>query len=242
MQDVLRGIEYRMGYDTQANHELSMEALVTLLDYIKKDAEECGDQLEANELWIFPPFICMVTSASLRVYEGCYMDLAGLRTHVDKGKNGVVPPDLTHKSIFEERAVVSLPHVAISLLGNFKGEGGLNYDTINVAKESMSGLQTRWWVEKLVDVANQEARSQGSDFANADGCLAVGSEYGAVFRIYLRQVQEKTNWTAGEVSVDVYFSVSQTPSKSILTRARRATLGKKHFDSMIRWRTVGSAR
>ena len=124
----------------------------------------------------------MVTPASLRGYEGFYTDLAGLRTHLEKGRNGVVPPDLTHISILKEKAVTSLPHVAIYLLGNFKGEGGVNYHTINVANMSMPGLQTRWWVEKLVDVANQMGRSRGPTFANTDRSLAFRSEYDAVFR------------------------------------------------------------
>ena len=66
----------------------------------------------------------------------------------------MVPLDLTHKSILEEKVEASLLHVAILLLGNFKGERGVNYHTINVANMLMSGLQTRWWVEKLVKVAN----------------------------------------------------------------------------------------
>ena len=39
MQDVLQGIEYRMGYDIQADHVAPIDALVTLLDCIRKDAE-----------------------------------------------------------------------------------------------------------------------------------------------------------------------------------------------------------
>ena len=50
MQDVLGGMEYRTGYDTQANHAVPMETLVTLLDHIKKDAKEYRGQLEANKL------------------------------------------------------------------------------------------------------------------------------------------------------------------------------------------------
>ena len=39
MQDALRGMEYRIGYDTHhADHEVPIDALVTLLDYIRKDA------------------------------------------------------------------------------------------------------------------------------------------------------------------------------------------------------------
>ena len=35
-----------------------------------------------------------------------------------------VPPELTHNLVLDETTVHSLPHVAICLLGNFKGEGG----------------------------------------------------------------------------------------------------------------------
>ena len=96
----------------------------------------------------------------------------------------------------------------------------MNYHTNNMANVSMSGLQTRWWVEKLVDVANQEGRSQGPAFANANGSLAVESEYDAVFRKYLWQVQDTTNWISEDVNVDMYFSLSRMPRKLALTRAR----------------------
>ena len=81
----------------------------------------------------------------------------------------------------------------------------MNYHTINVANNLLSGLETRWWVEKLVEVANQEGQSQGPAFANANGSLAIGSEYNAVFRKYLRQVQDTTNWIAGDVNVCTFL-------------------------------------
>ena len=68
----------------------------------------------------------------------------------------MVPPEVTHNLVLDETTAKSLPQVAIRLLGNLNGEGGLNYHTINVANKSMSGLQTRWWVAKLVPIANQE--------------------------------------------------------------------------------------
>ena len=56
-----------MRYDTQANHTVPMEALMTLLDYITKDAEECSSQLEAKEIignW------CIHMSGHVGVTEG----------------------------------------------------------------------------------------------------------------------------------------------------------------------------
>ena len=87
------------------------------------------------------------------------MYLAGFRSHLDEGREGVVPPEITYNLVLDETTASSLPHITICLLRNFEGEGGVNYHTINVANESMSGLQTRWWVETLVSIANQEGRS-----------------------------------------------------------------------------------
>ena len=106
-------------------------------------------------------------SASLWDYEDFYTDLAGLRSHLDKGRDGVVSPELAHNLVLDETAVHSLPHDAICLLGIFKGEGGMNYHTIHVANESMSGLYTSWWVKKLVSVlANQDGKFRRPAFAN----------------------------------------------------------------------------
>ena len=49
---------------------------------------------------------------------------------------------------------------------------------------------------------------------------------------------EKTDLIADDGKVDVFFSLSCTPRKYVLTQARQAKVGKKHKDSMNRWRTV----
>ena len=88
-----------MGYVTQADHAFPIDTLVTLLDYIRKDAKECRGKLEVNKLWKLSAFICLVTLASLGGYEGFHMDLAGLRSHLNKSRHGVIPTELTHKSV-----------------------------------------------------------------------------------------------------------------------------------------------
>ena len=95
-----------------------------------------------------------------------------------------------------------LPHVAICLLGNFKGEGGINYHIINVANESKSGLETRWWIEKLIEVNEQEGRFHGPAFTTSTGKLAVPTDYDAVFREYLKRVQHDTDLIEDSINVD----------------------------------------
>ena len=242
MQDFLRGAEYRMGFDSEADHGVRMAAIVRTLELIREDADNCDDEITANDLYKVGAFICLVTAASLRGYEGFYLDLVGVREHLDQGRVGQIPPNITHTSVISEEEATNLPHVAVCLLGNFKGEGGINYHIINVANETMSGLQPRWWMEKLVSVAENEGRYVGPAFATASGKLASSCDYDAVFRMYLKKVQATTDFIPDDVNVDVYYSLSRTPRKSALTRARRANIGTKHLDAMNRWRTVETAQ
>ena len=133
MQDVCHGMEYCMGYDTEADRGVSIEAIVKLLDHIKTDAAEADTKAEARQLYKIGTFVCMVTSGSLRGNTGYYADLAGLREHIGKGRDGVIPPKMTQNRLLTEFEAKRLPHVAICLLENFKGEGGINYHMINVA-------------------------------------------------------------------------------------------------------------
>ena len=43
-------------------------------------------------------------------------------------------------------------HVYLALVGEFKGENGIREHLVPVASESMSGLETRGWIEKLIKV------------------------------------------------------------------------------------------
>ena len=140
-----------MGYDTKKDLGILVAAILEVLRLIKADAEEASPA-EVNQLWKTGAFICIATSCALRGHEGFYVDLAGLRANLHLGRDGVVPPKLTKSTILSEAMCLKLPHVAVCMLGKFKGEDGINYHTVNVANVSQSGFQTRWWVEKLVKV------------------------------------------------------------------------------------------
>ena len=166
----------------------------------------------------------------------------GVREHLDQGRVGQIPPNITHTSVISEEEATNLPHVAVCLLGNFKGEGGINYHIINVANETMSGLQPRWWMEKVIAVAESEGRYAGPVFASKRGTLDSSSDYDAVFRKYLLQVQESTDFIDKDVNVDVYFSTNRTPRKSAHTRAKRAGISKELQEDMSRWNKVEAAK
>ena len=240
------GCEYRMGYETMADHGVSIVAIVNVLDFIRRDAETAeflGDEEEANELWKIGAFVCIVTAGSLRGYEGFFTDLAGLVENLNKGRDGEIP-DGAMKKILTEAECLTLPHVCLCLLGDFKGEGGTNYHMMNLANKSISGLEVRWWIEQLVDVCKVEGRLSGPAFATPGGKLASMGDYNSVFKSYLKEVQSTTelNLIPEGNNVDEMYNLNRTPRKSALTRAKRAQLDKSLQDEMNRWRTVENAR
>jgi hypothetical protein len=93
---------------------------VHLLDIIRIDAEEAeeaGAVLEANELWKVGSYVCILMAASLCGHEGFFLDLAGLRKHLLKGRMGAIPVVLNKSTLLTKEACRNLPHVTVCLLG-----------------------------------------------------------------------------------------------------------------------------
>ena len=90
---------------------------------------------------------------------------------------------------------------------------------VNVANESQSGFDMRWWVEKLAQVCESEGIVDGPAFVIEDRELPVSSDCDALFCHYLKEVQSDTEFIDDKVDVDVYFSSNCMPRKSALTRA-----------------------
>ncbi|KAL7523042.1 hypothetical protein ACHAWF_000870, partial [Thalassiosira exigua] len=189
--------------------------LVQLLAYVKQDAEDESDARVANELWKFGAYVTLCLAASLRGNEGFMVDLAGMLMHIAKGRDGVIPNRrIDKRTIFSERECYNLPHVAICIYGKYKGETAFDHHIINVANETQSGLKPRWWSEKLLAVCRSEGRNSGPAFTDAHGRLASSLEYNAVFRAYMKQVQDKTRLIDKDESVGESYGISRTMRKT----------------------------
>jgi hypothetical protein len=236
----LRGMEYRMGCQSQPNHGLLIGAIVHLLALMAEDArkvERLGLHSDANELWKIGAYVCTLSAASLRGHEGFYLDLVGMRKHLHKGRTGIIPVGLDKSTVLTEEICLNLPHITVCLLGKFKGKTGVDHHLITVANEMSSGLTPRWWLEKLVEVCEREGRVEGPAFAKPDGELASSPDYNAIFRKCLKIVQEETDLIPADHDVDVYYSTYQTPRKTSTTRIEQAGFGHQFVDQMNRWRT-----
>ena len=243
--DFIRGMEYRMGSQAQPNHGLLMGAIVHLLDLMEADALEAwesGEVADAHELWKIGAYVCVLTAASLRGHEGFYLDLAGIRRHIKTGSVGVIPPGINKNTVLTEEECVALPHVTLCLLGKFKGETGVDHHLITIANETSSGLKPRRWLEQLIKVCEREGRREGPAFASPDGALASSSDYDAMFRKYLKRVQEDTDLIPEDHDVDLLYSTFRTPRKTATTRIERAGFGHHFVDLMNRWRPQEKAQ
>ena len=101
-----------------------------------------------------------------------------------------------------EEVCANLPHVTLALLGHFKGETKVDHHLIAIASVTQSGLEPRWWIEKLVSVCASEGRDHGPAFANEHGQLASLPDYNLTFQGYLLRVQAET--TLIDKDVDVF--------------------------------------
>ena len=235
--DFLRGMEYRMGHQSKANRATRIGAIVKAVSYIREDAEACEIEAEANELWKIGAYVTVVTAASLRGNEGFFMDLEGLLRHIGKGKNGSLPAEgITKSTLRSEDTCEALPHVVVCLLGKFKGRTGFDYHMINIASSTTSGLEPRWWIEKLLEVCAAEGRTQGPAFATPQGRLAASMDYDVTFKTYLKKVQvSDPELILPEEDVNQFFSIFRTPRKTAVTRAKRAGIGEPLLSEMNRW-------
>jgi hypothetical protein len=243
--DFLRGLEYRMGCQSDLNHGLLIGAIFHLLGLMKanaEEAEEFGLELDANKLWKVGAYVCVLMAAPLWGHECFYLELVGIRKHLGKEKQGEVPLGLDKSIILTEEMCSNLPHVTICLLGKFKGETGANHHTMAVANSTVLGLEPQWWLEKLIDVCKAEERTYGPTFATSSGKLALSMDYNSVFCQYLKLVQDGTDLIPEDQEVDTCFSTNRMPQKTSVTRLKQVGIGDEFIGRVNRWRSQDQRR
>jgi len=89
------------------------------LDMIKSDAEDLTPDAEAaRDLWQTGAAFAVAQIGSLRGPEVMMVELAGIRTHLDSGKDGFMPDNPLEDGVDLFRA----PHVFLAMIGKCKGK------------------------------------------------------------------------------------------------------------------------
>jgi hypothetical protein len=89
---------------------------------------------------------------------------------------GILPP----KQLRVGTDLINAPHALIVLIGQFKGETGFHHHMVSLADMSMSGIELRWWLEKLIEVRESEGCISGLAFRQADRSVAAMYEYNGI--------------------------------------------------------------
>ena len=226
---MLRGAEDHKGFDSEANRAVPIEVIVRVLELVKEEAQMLPSS-SANELYKFGAYL-------VGLHESFYVDLAGLCKNLTRGREGVMPTNPMKKGTVLDNA----PHVVLCLMGKFKGETGHRYHMIALASETMTGIQTRWWLEKLVVVKEIGGQISKPAFSDVNGRLIPSVEFNDLFKHYLKQIQEEPfGLLAADDEVEKFYGTNRTPRKTAEQRARNAGLGTDVQDAMSRWKIVES--
>ena len=174
-----------MGYETQADKPLHISVVALLLKNIREAAEAEPSRLLANQLWKAGAAVAVGLMGSLRGPEIWMLDLAGIRRHIEVGRNGVLPANPLRKGV----DLFQAPHVVLCLLGVLKGETGAREHMLAVASTSLSGIDVRWWVEKLISVRLAEGCVSGPAFGDANGSVVSSFDMNGILHHHLSAIQ-----------------------------------------------------
>ena len=167
------------------------------------------------------------------------LDLAGLREHIGKGREGSLPD----KPLKTGVDLSSAPHIVAVLIGNFKGETRVHHHTIALASNTMSGITLRWWLEKLIEIRAGEGCFRGPAFGYADGSVTSLHKYNGVLHHFLHMIQqEDSNLISEDDDVQANYSFFRTFRKTSEARVRAAGLDSSVQNAMNRWRTIENAK
>ena len=228
-----------MGYATKANRSLTTKTVVRLLGLVKQEAMAEEAHQVAREFWKEGAAVPLAVCASLWGPEILRLDLAGLREHIGKGREGSFPDKPLKTGVNPSSA----PHVVAVLIGNFKGETGVHHHTIALASNTMSGITLRWWLEKLIEIRTDEGCFRGPAFGYADGSVTSLHENDGILHHFLHMIQqEDSDLISEDEDVQANYSFFQTFWKTSEARARAAGLDSSVQNAMNRWRTIENAK
>ena len=68
----------------------------------------------------------------------------------------------------KDTSLMDASYVLLALMGKFKGKLGVHEHLITLASHTLSGIEIRWWIEKLIRIWETECFTAGPEFGNVD--------------------------------------------------------------------------
>ena len=227
-----------MGYSTESNKALRIQAVVRLLAMVREEASDSPPSY-ARDLYKFGAAVVTAQCGSLRGPEVLTMDLAGMHTHINLGREGTVPEN----PMVVGQDLSGATHVFFTLVGKFKGENGVRHHIICAASHTTSGIETRWLIKKRLQVRQQEGWINGPAFGHRDNSVMSLRELDGLLHFFLKRIQkEDPSLIAAHDNVYKNYGFFRTFWKTAEGRARAANLESDVQNAMNRWRKIECAR
>jgi hypothetical protein len=133
--------------------------------------------------------------------------------------------------------------MVVVLIGKFMGESGVHHHMLSLASTTMSGIALRWWLEKLIQVWQEEGCMHGPALGYANGSVAALHKYNGILHHFLEMIQrENPELVAMDNDVLANYGFFRTFRKMAKAKARAAGLDSNVQTAMNRWRTIENAK
>ena len=221
------GVLQRMGRDIRSNTALDHQILLVILKRMDTLTSVEATPGRKDLLTVVATYLVVCFCASLRGNEGFMMDLSPIREHLHCG---IKDPD-------------GLEHVVVCLLGRFKGETNTRWHMILLAAQTASGLNPRYWLEKLVASKAELGVTSGPAISDTEGVILPNSKIEEEFHTQLEWVQShKPDLIPESINVRKAYGLFRSCRKGWVARAKNVNISESDTDSFNRWRKVERAK
>ena len=222
----MMGLEKRMGRLVYQDLAISVELLLELLARYET-------KLETAEVpWSRRRMIVMSGAAFVILFAGA---LRG-------GEVLLVEASELCKRIQDGKRHHAEPHVAVPLMGRFKGENGERNVLLPFCNVTSNGnIPIRKWIERLAAVLMHEGkhREVGPALCSRDGYVYHQGDLNKELWEQLHQIQvTKPELCAQSLEVESKYKVFRSFRRGATTRAKEAKVGEDILNMNNRWRKV----
>ena len=217
------GLEKRMGRVVKSNIGLDHKILLEILDDYNCELTDTNTTWSRRrEIITTGAYFTLCFGASLRGNEGLFLEGSSLCSMIHLGKG-----DVEH------------PHVCAPLLGRFKTEINEDKHVALICNKSISGIDFRLWLERLVWLLVREEKNMqaGPAFCDEQGNMLRSFTLNAEFHQALSKVQTKRpDLIPQDLEVEEHYGIFRSLRRGSLTRATEQGIKGPDLDMINRWR------
>ena len=217
----------RMGREVKSDMALDSVILHLILSNLDNEWHNTGTSPQRKR-WVslVGCYLIVTFACSLRGNEGFMLDLYGLISHVNDGRND----DTT-------------PHVVVPLLGRFKNEIGERMHLMLSVNITKSGFKVRMWIERWIKTLMNEDKVDGPAMCEEDGFLVESGKVNREFKEQLAIVQSlRPDLIKPNLDVFDLYNIRRSLRRGSSSIARRERVDQDIIDLVNRWSVRENSR